>query len=109
MMADIIYFYPHIAQATLNGVVAMSFCTDVTEAVATRLVSVVSARMDSMDPATFLSFLATLLTGHGSHVPQPAPQSYPARHAALTAAACQALMAIGDSGEFDGRSTDGPM
>ena len=107
LATDIIYYYPTIAPATLSTVAATCLCMEVPEAIVMRLVSVVSARMSSLTPAAFLSFLATLLTGRSSlvaHDPlvdrRADESSGPSagRHATVVAAACQALRAIGDAG-----------
>ena len=104
MAADLIFFYPTISPATLGGVIAACSCTAVAEAVATRLASVVSARMADLQPAAFLGFLATLLTGTGPHVSaelsaDSADELAGRRHTALVQAACNGLRAIGDAGE----------
>ena len=93
LAADLIYYYSSMGQTVLSSAAAACLSDDTSEAVATRLVSVLTARMGSMPPVAFLSFLATLLAGQAQDV----AASWP-RHVALITACIQSLQCIGDSG-----------
>lgn len=89
------HLYPHPVLATLSSAVAACLCEQVSEQVASRLVANISACKENLQPAAFLSLLATLLSGQSKLT---ARMCTPQRQLAMIAACCQALRTVGDSG-----------